>query len=205
MPDTRNITELNMPPVTEAFENYQFLGNEFLTWLWFCIENEPQTVKDPSGNDATLMLHKKVVLKKTTGKTVSITIQKDSGEEAEEGMLALKGGAIVTELSLLMNIGDVEWTFSIKGDSFHFNSLKPSVEMPDAEPVEPAPDSQGPEQAGDKQRHDFEASVLDRTYLYIQAVDVLDGLFKKYVLLRLSDDWEGATVPAMKKWIAQTA
>ncbi len=202
MPDTRNITELNMPPASEAFGNYQFLGNEFLTWLWYCIENEPHNIKDPSGNAAALMLHKKIVLKKATGKTVSITIQKDSGEEAEEGMLALKGGAIVTELSLLMDIGDVEWTFSIKGDSFHVNSLKPSVEMPEAVHPEQEPAGQEPGQVGDKQRHDFEASVLDRTYLYIQAIDVLDGLFKHYVLLRLSGDWEGTTVPAMKKWIA---
>ncbi len=202
MPDTRNITELNMPPASEAFENYQFLGNEFLTWLWYCIENEPHTIKDPAGNPAELMLHKKVVLKKATGKTVSITIQKDSGEEAEEGMLALKGGAIVTELSLLLNMGDVQWTFSLKGDSYHVNSLKPSVEMPEAVHPEQGPDGQESGQVGDKQRHDFEASVLDRTYLYIQAIEVLDGLFKQYVLLRLSGDWEGTTVPAMKKWIA---
>jgi hypothetical protein len=200
MPDTRNITELNMPPVSEAFENYQFLGNEFLTWLWFCIENEPDTLSDPSGGPVSLMVHKKIVLKKAAGKTVSITIEKDSGEDAEEGMLALKGGAIVTELSLLMTIGQAEWTFSLKGGSFQINSLRPSVEMPESVAAE-----QGPEEVGDKQRHDFEASVLDRTYLYIQAIDVIDNMFKRYVLLRLSDDWGAKTVPAMKKWIAQNA
>lgn len=200
MPDTRNVTELHMPPVSEAFKNYQFLGNEFLTWLLFCIENQPHTIEDPTGSPVSLMVHNKIVLKKATGKTVRITIEKDSAEEAEEGMLALKGGAVVTELSLLMYKGEVEWTFSIKGDSFQINSLKPSVEMPEAMHVE-----HNPEEIGDKQRCDFEASVLDKTYLYVQAIDVIDGLFKKYVLLRLSGDWEGKTVPAMKKWIVHSA
>lgn len=201
MPDTRDIAELKMPPVSEAFEKYQFLGNEFLTWLWFCIENEPNTILDPSGNTVEMMVHKKIVLKKAVGKTVSITIEKDSGEEAVEGMLALKGGATVTELSLLMHIGETEWTFSLKGGSFQINALKPSVEMPDSVSAEQG----GPDEVDDKQRHDFEASVLDRTFLYIQAIDVIDNLFKRYVLLRLSDDWEGQTVPAMKKWIEQNA
>jgi hypothetical protein len=200
MPDTRDLTELHMPPVSEAFKNYQFLGNEYLTWLWFCIENEPHTITDPTGNTVSMMVHNKIVLKKAAGKTVRITIEKDSAEEAEEGMLALKGGAIVTELSLLMTIGDVEWTFSIKGDSLQINSLKPSVEMPEAIHSDGTP-----EQIEDKQRCDFEASVLDKTYLYVQAIDVIDGLFKKYILLRLSDDWEDKTVPGMKAWIVQGA
>jgi hypothetical protein len=198
MPDTRNVLDLRMPPVSEAFENYRFLGNEFLTWLWFCTEEQPQMIKDPSGDTVSLAVHKKIVLKKATGKTVSITIEKDSGEEAEEGMLALKGGAIVTDLSFLLNIGEVEWTFSIKGESFQINSLKPTVEMPKERHDETAP-----EEIGDKQRHDFEASVLDKTYLHIQAIDVIDGLFKQYIHLRLSDDWQGETVPAMRAWIAQ--
>lgn len=199
MPDTRNVIDLRMPPVSEAYGNYRFLGDEFLTWLWFCTEEEPHMIKDPSGNPVSLALHKKIVLKKATGKTVSITIEKESGEEAEEGMLALKGGAIVTDLSFLMNIGEVEWTFSIKGESFQVNSLKPSVEMPGKRY-----DETGSEEIGDKQRLDFEASVLDKTYLHIQAMDVIDGLFKHYIHLRLSGAWTDETVPAMKKWIARS-
>lgn len=199
MPDTRNVLDLRMPPVSESFENYRFLGNEYLTWLWFCTEERPQMIKDPSGNAVSLAVHKKIVLKKATGKTVSITIEKDSGEEAEEGMLALKGGAIVTDLSFLMNIGEVEWTFTIKGESLQINSLKPFVEMP-----KERHDEAGPEEIVDKQRHDFEASVLDKTYLHIQAIDVIDGLYKQYIYLRLSDDWAGETVPAMKTWIAHS-
>ncbi len=196
MPDTRNVLDLRMPPVSETFQNYQFLGNEFLTWLWFCIENEPHVIKDPTGNPVSLSAHKKIVLKKAAGKTVSITIEKDSDEEAEEGMLALKGGAVVTDMSFLMNIGEVEWTFSIKGESFQINSLKPSVETP-----QERHDETGTEEIGDKQRHDFEATVLDKIYLHVQAIEVIDGLFKHYILLRLSEDWAGKTVPAMKEWI----
>ena len=38
-----------MLDISIAYNRYKYLGHEFLTWLWFIMENEPRSFKDEQG------------------------------------------------------------------------------------------------------------------------------------------------------------
>ena len=154
-----------MLDVSVSYNRYKFLGYEYLTWLWFVVETRQEQIASATDNAVTLGLGNRIVLEnKKKDAQESITIQ---GDEAglEEGMLALKKGALVTELNLLLRIGDQDWRFTVKGEE------------------------------------DLEGAVLEKVHLCEQAIVAMDNIFKVFIGLRISDDWNKKVVPRMKKWI----
>ncbi|MBW2107040.1 MAG: hypothetical protein JRI36_00020 [Deltaproteobacteria bacterium] len=172
-----------MLDVSVSYNRYKFLGHEFLTWLWYIIETEQRGIRPGPGGVSTLSLGNRVMLenrKDGTAETITIT-----GDEAglEEGMLALNKGALVTELNLLFRSGDYQWRFTIKGESLHLVGFK------------------GPRTGSVETQEDLEGAVLEKVYLCEQAIQYMDGIFKQFIVLRVSDDWAKKVVPRMKRWI----
>jgi len=172
-----------MLDVSVSYNRYKFLGHEYLTWLWFVIESQQEKIASATQNAATLNLGNRVVLENRKKDTVeSITIK---GDEAglEEGMLALRKGAVVTELNLLLRTGDQDWRFTVKGESLHMVGLK------------------CPKTGTMESEEDLEGAVLEKVHLCEQAIQAMDKIFKLFIGLRVSDDWNKKIVPRMKKWI----
>ena len=172
-----------MLDVAVAYSRYQFLGNEFLTWLWYVIESDSTRLRriDPSlealelGNRLVLQNHRQ-----QTTETVSIR-----GDEAgmEEGILALQKGAMVTELNLSYQSGGQEWHFSIKGENLQLNGPK-------------VPETAPPENA-----EDIEAAVIEKAALCQLPLALIDGLFFDFLHLRLANAWIEEVRPRMRHWI----
>ena len=173
-----------MLDVAVAYNRFKFLGDEFLTWLWFIIENDPGALKDLSPELSSLEIGNRIVLENRRHQAVeSITIK---GDEAnlEEGVLALRKGAFVTELNLCFKSGDQEWRFTIKGESLNLSSFK----TPFSGPIETA--------------EDVEGAVLEKVYLYDKAIQLVDNLFKHFIKIRVSDRWQNTVIPLIRKWIS---
>ncbi|QTA84640.1 hypothetical protein [Desulfonema magnum] len=173
-----------MLDVSVSYNRYKFLGYEFLTWLWFLIEKDRNKLKELEPEISSLEIGNRIVLENNindAGETVTI-----KGDDAglEEGMLALKKGAVVTELNLSYKSDDQqEWRFTIKGESFNIANLKP------------------PETGAIESKDDIEGAVLEKAYLYEKAVIFVDNVFKYFVKLRLSKDWNENIVPLVRQWI----
>ena len=45
-----------MLDVSVSYNRYKFIGHEFLTWLWFMIENEPEKIQTAAKDLDTLTL-----------------------------------------------------------------------------------------------------------------------------------------------------
>jgi hypothetical protein len=172
-----------MLDVSVSYNRYKFLGYEYLTWLWFIIEREHETIESATDNAVTLNLGNRIVLENKKKDAVeSVTIK---GDEAglEEGMLALKKGAVVTELNLIFRTGDQDWRFTLKGESLHLVGFKcPKTGVVESE-------------------EDLEGAVLEKVYLCEQAIQTMDKVFRMFISLRVSNDWNRKIVPRMKKWI----
>jgi hypothetical protein len=104
----------------------------------------------------------------------------------EEGRLALHKGALVTELHLVATIGDHQWQWSLKGESFDVIGLK----VPSSAPVQHADEVEG--------------AVIERLHHVNTLFNLIDTLFGFFVRVRLSSEWSATTVPAMRRWIADT-
>jgi hypothetical protein len=172
-----------MLDVSVSYNRYKFLGYEYLTWLWFVIETDHEKIESATANSVILSLGNRVVLENKKKDAVeSITIK---GDEAglEEGILALRKGAVVTELNLLFKTGDQDWRFTLKGESLHLAGFK------------------CPKTGAVESKEDLEGAVLEKVYLCEQAIGAMDEVFKLFIGLRVSDAWNNDTVPRMKKWI----
>jgi hypothetical protein len=172
-----------MLDVSVSYNRYKFLGYEFLTWLWFVIEKDQHKIEELEQDPVSLEIGNRVVLENKTRETVeSITIKGDDAG-LEEGLLALRKGAVVTELNFLYGVGDQQWRFTIKGESLHLSGFK----CPQTGPVE--------------SQEDIEGAVLEKAYLCDRAIQVTDKLFKQFIALRVTDDWNTKVVPLMRQWI----
>ena len=172
-----------MLDVAVSYNRYKFLGYEYLTWLWFVIEKNQDKIGKPDREPVSLEIGNRIVLEnRQKDRVESITIKGDDAG-LEEGILALRKGAVVTELNLSYKTGDQEWRFTIKAESLHTAGLKC-----------PQTGSVGSEE-------DVEGAVLEKVYLYDMAIQLMDNLFKQFITSRVSEDWDKKVVPLMRQWI----
>ena len=170
-----------MLDISISYNKFKFLGYEFMTWLWFAIEEGKliNTDKKP----ILLEIGNRIVFENSLNNTIeTITIK---GDEAglEEGILALKKGAVVTELNLVYKENEQKWQFTLKGENLNIAGIK----TPDTGNIE--------------KQEDIEGVILEKVYLYNKVVEIMDTLFKKFIKIRLSNKWNDETVPLIRNWI----
>jgi hypothetical protein len=172
-----------MLDLSVAYSRYRFLGDEFLTWLWYLIETGQDIFRVTDPDCTALEIGNRVVLENRKGKSIErITIKGDDAG-LEEGKMALKKGALVTELAMIFKTGEHEWQFSIKGESLNLSNLKaPGPTLP-----------QSPEE--------MEPFLLDKTQQFYKIIDFIEKMYKSFIRERVSKSWSSKTTPALKKWV----
>lgn len=172
-----------MLDVSVSYNRYKFLGYEYLTWLWFVVENDPETIRNLEQEPVSLEIGNRiVVVNKKRDAIETITIKGDDAG-LEEAMLALRKGAVVTELNLLLKADDQQWRFTLKGESLHIVGFK----TPPTGPVE--------------SEEDLEGAILEKANLCDRAIQCMDKLFKQFITLRVSEGWPNKVVPLVRQWI----
>jgi hypothetical protein len=173
-----------MIDVSVSYNRYKFLGEEFLTWLWFVIEEDAALLSELEPDGAHLTIGNRIVLENRHQNTVeSITIKGDDAG-LEEGVISLKKGAVVTEMNLSYTSGENQWVFNLKGESLSFSGLKP------------------PETALIDRKEDIEGAVLEKIFLFDKIIHFIDAVFGQFIRLRISNAWQEKVVPRMRAWIA---
>jgi hypothetical protein len=172
-----------MLDVAVAYSRYQFLGEEFLTWLWFIIEKKQELIRDFDKEFVALEVGNRVVFEnRRKESTERITIKGD-GASLEEGILALQKGALVSELNVVYKSSELSWQFTLKGESLNISSLII------------------PNTGGSESEDDIEGLVLEKIFLYDKALQLLQKLYAHFAGLRISDTWQRKEVPRIRKWI----
>ena len=174
-----------MLDVAVSYNRYKFLGYEFLTWLWFVIENGQRLIQPSLPESALIRIGNRIKLENHRNKNLeTITIK---GDEAglEEGILALRKGALVTELSIVYETENRIRQFTIRGESLNIGNLKTQT----AGPIERT-DSD-----------DTEERVLEKADQYDETIRLVDHLYQNFIKLRVSTDWENKTTVKIKNWI----
>ncbi len=177
--------------ISTAFEKYRFLGQEFLLWLWYASENDPEAITKNCGGkdtpcDLETALGDTIVIENVFGfgGKEKITIK---GEESDlkEAMLALKKGGMPVQYKMSMENGDQEaFVFTIKANDLSLSGLKCKVQAPQAQ-------------------DEIEGAVLEKMYLNEKIVGYIDSLFLHFVRSRISGTWETESVPKIRKWVGK--
>lgn len=177
-----------MLDISVAYNRYRFLGNEFLTWLWFLIENDQAALPTQDAEPVALTVGNRMVLENRLANGLETITIKGDAAGLEEALLALSKGAWVTDINLVFKSGSLEWQFSLKGESLGISGLKL------------------PETAALETDEDVAGLVMEKLYLYEKPMAFIDGLYDAFIRQRLSDTWSNQTVPLMRRWMqAQNA
>ena len=172
-----------MLDVAVAYNRYKFLGEEFLTWLWHVIEKNQNLLKNFDQNFVALEVGNRIVFENRRKESAERITIKGEGAGLEEGFLALKNGALVTELNVVYRSAHLVWHFTLKGESLNISNLKvPQTDVPETD-------------------DDIEGYVLEKLYLYDKSLQFLNNIFAYFVKLRISDTWKIKEVPIIRKWI----
>jgi hypothetical protein len=172
-----------MLDVAVAYNRFKFLGDEFLTWLWFAIEQDPAIFKTMDPDLTSFEIGNRIVLEKRKKESVERITIKGENANFEEGMLALNKGALVAELNLVCRIAEEKWQFTLKGESLNLSGFKTPKIAPQESPDE------------------LESAILEKVFLYDKILQFLEKLYKHFIKLRTSNNWQSRAVPLIKKWI----
>ncbi|MBR9981085.1 MAG: hypothetical protein KFF50_08670 [Desulfatitalea sp.] len=172
-----------MLDIAVAYNRYRFLGNEFLTWLWFSIENEMESLSQCDPELVDLAVGNRMVLENRLGNGKETLTIKGDAAGLEEAVLALTKGALITELQLIYKSGPVQWVFAIKGESLGMSGIK----LPETGPV--------------TSETDLEGAILEKIYLYEKPIELMNKIYAEFLKKRLSDDWGGKIIPALQLWL----
>ena len=167
----------------ESDSTKALIGREFLTWLWFKTEERNGKIKLSDNLDVDLSFLKRLVLEAGEGEYTQSVVCQGLHADLNEGKEALRQGKKVREARLKLQHNQNEWEFTLKGDTFHVQSLKTS-EIKEDEP--------GEERSG---------KILERIYLIEEAVRLLDELYTLFLSVRFSSQWESKELKRLRQWL----
>ena len=90
-----------MLDVSVSYNRYKFIGREFLTWLWFAVDTDHQRLEGLFEDPTSVDVGNRMVLENRQREAVETVTIKGDDAGLEEGRLALRKGAAVTEINIV--------------------------------------------------------------------------------------------------------
>ncbi|MFC1869060.1 hypothetical protein ACFL0H_13155 [Thermodesulfobacteriota bacterium] len=168
--------------VMEKVEKKDFLGKDFLVWLWFKSEVSHGVIEIEDESHAEVRFAGKITLESEDDvKSESITCS-GINSRLKEARYALTENKKITQASIKLILGDDEYSFSMDSLWMNYRSFKtPKVLQDD--------------------KGDPEGLFYEKVGLMEKAVSTMDSLFLSFIKIRLSPEWEEKELPAVTAWM----
>jgi hypothetical protein len=171
------------PWVAKGPEPKDFLGNEFLLWLWHEADHRSGVVATESAGDVTLYIDRSLDLDCAYGQTGRDGLRGDGPSRMPEARDGLRSGKLPRKAGFVIDAFKQQFTLTLNAEPLSASTAK----LPDIEDAESS-------------RQVFE----ERIGLLRDLCKALDGLFETFLKSRASSAWEGQ-VGAIRKWIMEPA
>ena len=156
-----------------------YLGPEFLTWLWYRIDETGGDFQWPDLGRYGMMVGESLVLDGDELDATKDSFRGGAPAEAVEAGAALAAAKKVSQMRVLVARDEAEWRGTITAATLDVGGLKvPKTEAKDAHEV-----------------LDDQLSGLE------EWIKVQDRLFKDFLVLRLGPEWR-QHVEAVRTWVA---
>jgi hypothetical protein len=164
---------------TDEARRYDFLGNEWLMWLWFTTHAESaEVVVNPAGDGVTTLFAGSLDLKCPFGLTGSESIKADDPTRLPEAREAIRTGKIPLRAGLHLVRQGEPYLCAIRGDVMHVSGLR----LPPLDEVD--------------DRVIFEERIGQLRHF----ATTLDDLYSVFLKQRLSAQWP-ARLAAIRAWL----
>lgn len=161
------------------------LGEEFLTWLWYQSDTAPDSFHDKEGKQFNVYMEQRIVVQGGQGQQRETATVSGSLSPLREARFGLGTGKKVARALIRLEQESLVFQFTLKAEDFSLGSLKtPKLDAADRD-------------------DDPDALFLEKLFLYETCLHLLDGVYKDFLKLRLSADWE-REVADMGLWLTKT-
>jgi hypothetical protein len=158
--------------------NRDFLGNEFLLWLWYVLENESDAIVLSDGTEATVMLANSLVLECPRGQTGKESITHEGPTRLPEARRAIQSGKLPRKAGMIVVRHDSQYDLTLNAETLAVSGAR----LP------------APEAAEERAR------LEERVGQIRHLIETLDLLYDAFGRKRASDEWS-KELARMQKWL----
>lgn len=168
----------------------RFLGQEFLTWLWWKSEERGGSVDLPGEGDVTVVFEKHMLLESGEGESMEKIVCTGLQAELQEARTGLRMGKKLEQARIIIGHRDYEYSFTLAAALMEFRNVK----LPKTETTE-NDKSDNPEE--------IEGMILERVFLFEELIKLVNGLFRMFLDVRLSEAWRDE-LQKIRAWVAKS-
>jgi hypothetical protein len=167
----------------EASVSFDFLGNEFLMWLWWTLETQSDTIELADGSEVVAMLNRTLTLECPKSYSGKETITAEAPVRLPEAHHAIKSGKLPRKSGLLLVRSGTQYEFALQAETFGVSGgrIKLAEKDEEADPL-------------GELRVDGLRSLAE----------TIDLLFATFCERRLSKAWD-ADLKQMRRWLGKDA
>jgi len=167
---------------TEMMEgNRDYLGNEWLTWLWYASQAAAPELASVRGRPVTVLFEKTLHLQCAFRMSGTIAASADNPTRLPESAVALASGKLPVKAGLQMTVGQCAFSLTLRGDAMNYCGVR----LPPAEGVVSP------------------RAVLEQRFEQLRdVIDGVDALYAAFLKRRLTPRKWTSTLSAVREWIA---
>ena len=159
--------------------HHTFVGEEFLTWLWWQCETTGGVFDLGGGHAISMAIEDNLVLRGDASEDEEDILRGGVPTRSQEAAVALATGKRLGRAKIVLATEDREWTVTFDGSAYLFAGAKVPQPGKDDDP-------------------DVEAFMG-----FADLAETFDQLLGQFLRLRLSPKFGKETLPAMRKWVAK--
>ncbi len=168
----------------------RFVGQEFLTWLWWKSEERGGTVALPGQGDIIVVFEKHMLLEYGEGDSNEKLICSGLQTELQEARTGLLMGKKLEQARIQLIQADHEWNFTMAAALMEFRNVR-------------LPKTGGTESSGSNNPEETEGMILERIFLFEELIRIVNDLFRMFLEIRVSDAWQ-EEVEKLRQWVGKS-
>ncbi|MFO1055071.1 MAG: hypothetical protein U1F36_22870 [Planctomycetota bacterium] len=167
--------------MTEA-TSFGFLGEEFLTWLWYRLENEGGDFDLGDNLHVGVSLDDFLAFAPRDDDETEHTLRKGTPSRSSEARAALRAGRRLQRAKLVVALGERQWSFVLDASSMGLRSVK----LPDDDPEAESPQERSRE----------------RIAHFLLLHDLVRRLYREFLRVRLRRDYMRSDAEKQAAWMS---
>lgn len=176
--------------LVDIISEKRFIGQEFLTWLWFKSEERGGTVLLADEGDIQVVFEKHMLLESGEGEAHEKLICKGLQAELQEARTGLRMGKKLEQARIFLGKGEYEYHLTLTATLFEYRNVwLPKTLTPS-------------EDASDRLAQ--EGKIIEKLGMAEEAKRTIDGLFRMFLKIRTGDDWP-VELAKMRAWVHKGA
>lgn len=176
--------------LVDLIQEKRFLGQEFLSWLWYKSEERGGSVELPGVGDILVVFEKHMLLEFGEGEASEKVICRGLQTELKEARAGMGLGKKPEQARIRIAQGDFEFGVTLTAATFEYRNVR-------------LPKTVAAGDEGDD-AESIEGRILERVSLMEQLTDLVNDLFRMFVNIRASSQWSEELIK-IKGWIEEGA